>query len=94
MLGVLALSHVPAAASWTGTSADTVSGSKIVVMPVAERLQATAAKLGPAVDAALPPELVLTLLAGLLAAARDERVHRSRSGPGPCPARGPPVALR
>jgi hypothetical protein len=90
VLGVLALSHVPGAAVWTGTSADTVSGSKIVAMPVAKRLQPTAAELGQSVDAVLPPALVLILLAGLVAAALVEQARRPRSGPRPGPARGPP----
>jgi hypothetical protein len=94
VLGVLALSHVPGAAVWTGTSADTVSGSKIVAMPVAKRLQPTAAELGQAVDAVQPAVPVLTLLAGLVAAALVERARRPRSGLRPAPARAPPVALR
>jgi hypothetical protein len=93
VLAVLALSHLPAAAAWTGTSADTVSGSKIVAMPVAKRPQATVAQLGQAVDAVLPPTPLLTLLAGVATAVLLRQARRTQSGSRPCPARGPPVAL-
>lgn len=94
VLGILALSHLPAAASWTGTSADSVSGSKIIAMPAAKRLQSTGADLGHSVAVVLPPALVPTLLTGVAVVALAELARRTRSGPRPREDRGPPVALR
>jgi hypothetical protein len=94
VLAVLAMSHLPGAASWTGTGTDAVSGSKIVAMPVAERLQPTVTELGQSVDAVLPPVLVLVLLGGLAAATLAAEVRRARWGPLPHPARGPPLGPR
>ena len=94
VLAVLALSHVPAAAAWTGTATDAVSGSKIVVMPASTRLQPAGVDLGQSVDAALPPALLLVLLPGLAVAALAEQTRRARSGPRRDPARGPPGTLR
>ena len=91
---VLALSHVPAAAAWTGTATDAVSGSKIVVMPASTRLQPAGVDLGQSVDAALPPALLLVLLPGLAVAALAVQTRRARSGPRRDPARGPPGTLR
>lgn len=91
VLAVLALSHVPAATAWSGTAVDTVSGSKIVAMPVAKRLS-PAGDLGP-LDAVLPPVLLLVLATGVVATALAAPTRRVRSGPRPRPARGPPVAL-
>lgn len=93
MLAVLALSHVPADAAWTGTSADTVSGSKIVAMPVAKRLPTPGAGLDTSVVAVLPPLLVLTLLVGFVAAL-VRQTGTTRRGARPRPGRGPPLALR
>ncbi len=93
MLAVLALSHVPAAAAWTGTSADTISGSKIVVMPAAKRL-APASDLGRPLDAVLPPALLLVLAAGVVAGVLAVPTCRARFGPRPRAARGPPLPLR
>ena len=77
VLGILALSHLPAAASWTGTSADSVSGSKIIAMPAAKRLQSTGADLGHSIAVVALAELA----------------RRTRSGPRPREDRGPPIAL-
>jgi hypothetical protein len=86
------MSHVPDAEPWTGT-ADTVSGSKIVAMPVARRL-ADGADLGLSFAAVLPPAVVLPLLAGVAVAALAGPSGRVRSGPRPRTGRGPPLALR
>jgi hypothetical protein len=94
VLAVLALSHVPAAASWTGTSADTVSGSKIVAMPAAKRLQPAHADLAHSVTVVLPAALAATVLIGVAVVALAELARRPRSGPRPRGDRGPPVALR
>ena len=94
VLAILAMSHVPGAAAWTGTAADTVSGSKIVAMPVANRLQPTGAELGLSAATVPPPVLVPTLLAGIAAAALVARARRTRSGSRPRPGRGPPLVLR
>ena len=94
MLVVLASSHVPEAASWTGTAADTVSGSKIVAMPMAERLLPAGAALDPSVAAVSPPLVMLTLLAGIAAAALAAQAPRVSPGPRPRPGRGPPLLLR
>jgi hypothetical protein len=94
VLGVLALSHVPAAASLTGTSADTISGSKIVAMPLAKRLQPASADLGHSVAAVLPAALVATVLTGVAVVALTELGRQARSGPPPRGDRGPPVALQ
>ena len=92
VLAILAMSHVPDAESWAGTT-DTVSGSKIVAMPMAKRL-ADGADLGPSFTAVLPPAVVLPLLAGVAVAALAGPPGRVRSGPRPRAGRGPPLALR
>ncbi len=94
VLAVLAMSHLPAAAAWTGTATDSVSGSKIVAMPAAKRLAPAIADLGQSLDAALPPAVLLVLLAGVAVAALATQTSRAPAGLRPQPARGPPVALR
>jgi len=89
VLAVLALSHVPVGEAFTDTPTAAVSGAEALALPAAKRLLPDGAELVPSAVAVLPPLLALTLLAGLAA----DQLRPARSGPGPLPARGPPVAL-